>query len=233
MTTAGLTGRRPAHPFGEAPSCLSLVLLASLACSPAADHVPPTEAGVDGSNGRIDVASAPQAEVGIDGTNGRTDAGSAPQAEAGIDAAYGGTDADSAPQEEAGIDGIADAGDGDLPCTVSTPAKDIGPGAQGEYRVSLATPIFVAAGDDGPRFLATGSGASEIVYFDGGDFVDRLLVPSLERRTPANLSGMPGVPARTSSEMSNLYIYVADLGVEGPLRASTVGRRIPGDRRGH
>jgi beta propeller repeat protein len=97
-----------------------------------------------------------------------------------------------------------------LPCTVSIPAANTGPGAQGEYRVSLTTPIFVVAGRGVPQSLAAGSGASEIVYFDGTDFVDRLLTPPLERRTPANLSGMPGVPAGTSSAMSDLWSNMSD-----------------------
>jgi len=38
----------------------------------------------------------------------------------------------------------------------------------------------------------------------------RVLVPPLERRTAANLVGMPGVPAGTSSAMSDLWSNMSD-----------------------
>ena len=229
MTTTRLIGRS-----------LGLALLALLGCSPAAERVPEveggtsvadartdlglanadaridagstprTEAGSGGVGGGTDASSAPQTEAGSDGIGGGTDANSGSQIDVGIDGTDAGTDADAESQADAGSDGIAGGRDGGLPCTVSIPAANTGPGAQGEYRVSLTTPIFVVAGRGVPQSLAAGSGTSEIVYFDGTDFVDRVLTPPLERRTPANLVGMSGVPAGTSSEMSNLWSNMSD-----------------------
>jgi len=168
------------------------------------------EAGSGGVGGGTDASSAPQTEAGSDGIGGGTDANFAPQIDVGIDGTDAGTDADAESQADAGSDGIAGGRDGGLPCIVSIPAANTGPGAQGEYRVSLTTPIFVVAGRGVPQSLEAGSGASEIVYFDGTDFVDRVLVPPLERRTAANLVGMPGVPAGTSSAMSDLWSNMSD-----------------------
>lgn len=63
-------------------------------------------------------------------------------------------------------------------CSSSVPAPDVGPGAHGEYQVSLSTaPLLLS----GPPIVAA-SGTSEVAYFDGKDLVERRLIPPLERR---------------------------------------------------